>query len=187
MKKILITLFCWFEPNVLHPTVALPNRLFRVHLRFRTWDYKSHPNVTLFYLLLARQNCADVRYRPSRCRVERCGSAECRFAADGAVASKRSQVTSYVQYIAPSQTTGQPVLARYYFHNGVVQHLPNKDAEWKYGRCAVVSNSGELLTGPMHGEEIGEPAQDGRGCGARPRDVTVRVICSSEWATDAYC
>jgi hypothetical protein len=49
----------------------------------------------------------------------------------------------HLNYLTHSFTT--PVVSRYFFHKGLIQHLPKQSANWKYRSCAVVSNSGSLL------------------------------------------
>jgi len=45
---------------------------------------------------------------------------------------------------------------QYIFHRNALPYLPKDDVNWQFKRCAIVSNSGELLSS-NYGPEIGAP------------------------------
>ena len=74
----------------------------------------------------------------------------------GRISTLRNRVTTHLEYPAPSATNAsKQVLARYYFHSGVLPYLPQRDGDWRYRSCAVVSNSGAMLL-HEYGEQIGK-------------------------------
>eukprot|EP00854_Cymbomonas_tetramitiformis_P000802 gene802-1282_t len=78
------------------------------------------------------------------------------FHEDGAMREKHGNISRpglhpHVDYLARTKT-GNAVVS-YHFHHSLVVRLPQEDAKWRYSSCALVSNSGELLSKRM-GEEI---------------------------------
>eukprot|EP00854_Cymbomonas_tetramitiformis_P003174 gene3174-4017_t len=72
------------------------------------------------------------------------------FVEDGSVgkqsndAKQSTQTCAHLDYLLAGYE--KPVLGRFFFHGGLIKHLPKKEHNWHYGRCAVVSNSANVLT-----------------------------------------